>query len=282
MGPTLVAMQNGSLQPLRPILDHGIVFMRSRCDPSLPELFGVSHLPILARHIRLARLIMIEAHNEDHRSTPTDVLARSRQRAWVIRGRYLAREVCKACPLCKLNRRKLTEQLMSDIPDHQLRPCPPFSYVSIDFAGPYLAKAMGNSRAQIKVWALVVICQNTRAVKMLATAGYGTDEFLTAYTRFTANFGNPLLVVSDSGSQLVKAGKMIDKFDMGKLDWTRIKEGAAKNGTQWKTVAPGCQWRNGLAESAVRLLKSTLDLTLINQRTLFLQSWTRSLVRWLT
>ena len=29
MGPTLVAMQNGSLEPLRPVLDHGIVFMRS-------------------------------------------------------------------------------------------------------------------------------------------------------------------------------------------------------------------------------------------------------------
>ena len=64
MGPTLVAMEEGSLEPLRPVLDHGIVFMQSRCDPSLPELFGVSRLPISARHVRLAKLIMIEAHYE--------------------------------------------------------------------------------------------------------------------------------------------------------------------------------------------------------------------------
>ena len=55
-------------------------------------------------------------------------------------------------------------------------------------------------------------------VKILATAGYSTDDFLTAYRRFTANFGNPLLVVSDSGSQLKKAGKLIEQGDPASLD----------------------------------------------------------------
>ena len=33
-------------------------------------------------------------------------------------------------------------------------------------------------------------------------------------------------------------------------------------------MEPGCQWRNGIAESAVKLLKSTLALTLASQTTL--------------
>ena len=77
-----------------------------------------------------------------------------------------------------------------------------------------------------------------------------------------------MLVVSDSGSQLVKAGKLIDQIDLSKLDWNKISEGAVKNGTKWKVVEPGCQWRNGLAEAAVKLLKSTLGLTLASQSTL--------------
>ena len=157
---------------------------------------------------------------------------------------------------------------MADIPSHQLFPCPPFSHVSLDFAGPFMARAMGNSRAQIKVWGLVVVCQNTRAVNMYATGGYATDDFLTAYTRFTANHGNPLLVVSDSGSQLTKAAKLMDQFDLTKLDWVKIRQGAARNGTEWKVVQPGCQWRNGLAEAAVKLVKSTLHHTLANQKAL--------------
>ena len=200
MGPTVEALSKGYLDSLRPIEEKGIIYVTGRCDMSILELLGVHRLPILARSTRLAELIMIEAHSEDHRSTSSDVLARSRQRAWVVRGRFLAKQVCKWCPICRLRRKELTKQIMADIPQHQLRPCPPFSFISIDFAGPYRVKAMGNSRAFLKVWGLVIICQNSRAVKMLATAGYSTDDFLTAYLRFTSNFGCPLLVVSDSGS----------------------------------------------------------------------------------
>ena len=102
MGPTVVAASNGELDCLRPVEKGGIIYLRGRCDKSLPSVLGVEKLPILARHTRLAKLIMIAAHEEDHRSTATDVLARSMQKAWIIRGRYPAREVCKSCPWCKL------------------------------------------------------------------------------------------------------------------------------------------------------------------------------------
>ena len=268
MGPTLVALENGKLDSLRPYSKGGIVYMRGRIEGSLLALFGVTGLPILMRGSRLAKLIMWECHEENHRASSSDVLARSRQRAWIVKGRFLAKEVCLTCPRCKLLRMKMVQQLMSDVPDHQLHPCPPFTNISLDFAGPYRAKAMGNSRATIKLWGLVIVCQNTRAIKMLATSGYSTDDFLTAYHRFTANFGTPLLVVSDSGSQLKRAGQIIEQGDPAGLDWAKIQEGAAKSGTTWKVVEPGCQWRNGLAEAAVKLLKSTLDLTLASQSAL--------------
>ena len=43
--------------------------------------------------------------------------------------------------------------------------------------------------------------------------------------------GSPLLVVSDAGTQLKKAGKLISEGDPSSLDWNCIREGAAKNGT---------------------------------------------------
>ena len=60
----------------------------------------------------------------------------------------------------------------------------------------------------------------------------------------------------------------MEQGDPAGLDWRRICEGAAKNGTEWRIVEPGCQWRNGLAEAAVKLVKSTLSLTLASQSTL--------------
>ena len=254
MEASIESFEKGQLASLRPVLENGIVYTVGRIGKTIIKLMGVHKLPILTRNTRLARLIMIESHEEDHRSNPSDVMARSRQRAWIIGARNLAKEVCKVCPVCRLRKVQLAKQLMADIPEHQLYPCPPFTYISLDFAGPYQARAMGNSRANIKCWGLVIICQNTRAVKMLATAGYSTDDFLTCYHRFTANHGCPLLVVSDAGSQLRKAGTVVEKGDPAGLDWQRIVEGAAKSGTEWKCVEPGCQWRNGLAESAVKLV----------------------------
>ena len=268
MGPTLQAWDAGKLDSLRPYQQNGIIYMRGRNEKALTHMLGVSGLPILVRNCSLAYLIMWESHNENHRASHTDVLARSRQRAWILKGRFLAKEVCKYCPKCKLIRKKMVSQLMSDIPDHQLHPCPPFTHVSIDLAGPFRAKAMGNSRTYIKLWGLVVVCQNTRAVKMYATSGYSTDDFLTAYHRFTSNHGNPSLVVSDAGSQVKRAGKVIEQGDPAGLNWIRIQEDAAKSGTEWRLVEPGCQWRNGLAEAAVKLVKSTLSLTLASQSTL--------------
>ena len=170
------------------------MYARSRCHSSLMSLLGIESLPILARDTRLAKHILCQSHVEDQRESPSDVLARSRYRAWIVRGRYLAKEICSRC---KLLRRRLSEQLIGDIPEHHLRPCPQFFYISIDFAGLHRVKAMGNSRTFIKLWGLVVICQNTCAIKMYATAGYRADDFLTAYRQFTSNHGNLLLIVSD-------------------------------------------------------------------------------------
>ena len=87
---------------------------------------------------------------------------------------------------------------------------------------------------------LSLFAKHTRAIRMYATAGYSTDDFLTAFRRFTSHHGNPLLIVSDAGSQLKKAGKVIEG-DPACLDWSLIQGGAAKNGTKWTCVEPGCQ-----------------------------------------
>ena len=149
MGPSYAALEKGHLDSLRSFEEKGILYVRGRCGQLLLEPLGVTKLPVLAHITRLAELIMWESHCKDHRMSSSDVLARSRQWAWIIRGRYLARLICKTCLKCKLTQKKLGAQLMADIPAHQLKPCPPFTYISLDFAGPYKVKAMGNSRAYV-------------------------------------------------------------------------------------------------------------------------------------
>merc|ERR1712082_188868 len=130
---------------------------------------------------RLAKLLMWESHDEDHRRTPSDALAWSRERAWIVRGAKLAKYVTEHCPKCKLTQKKFAAQLMSYIPEHQLTPCPPFTNISMDFLGPYKVRGLGNQRARVKVYGLVIVCQNIRAVKLLVVPGY--DAYSSNFVR---------------------------------------------------------------------------------------------------
>ena len=85
-----------------------------------------------------------------------------------------------------------------------------------------------------------------------------TEAFLTQYLSFTSIRGRPTTVFSDKGSQLVKASGFLAAEDPESWDWERIRQETAPSGTTWKYTPPGCQFRNGLAESRIKALKHSL------------------------
>ena len=72
-----------------------------------------------------------------------------------------------------------SKQLISQILEYQLRPCPPFMNLSLDFMGPFRVEGLGNQHVCIKAYGLV-LCQITCAVKVLAVPEYDMASFLIA------------------------------------------------------------------------------------------------------
>ena len=104
----------------------------------------------------------------------------------------------------------------------------------------------------------MLVCRNTKAVCLLATSGYSTADFLCKWEEFTARKGNPKTVVSDRGSQLVRAGMVLsEKEKPANWKWEDV---VRKNATtNWEFVPVlGSQHRNGLAEALVKILKKSL------------------------
>ena len=58
---------------------------------------------------RLSYLVMVDAHNEDHREAKS-TLARSRTHAWIVKGMQLVRKIVAECQVCKISRRILLSQ----------------------------------------------------------------------------------------------------------------------------------------------------------------------------
>ena len=141
-------------------------------------------------------------------------------------------------------------------------PCPAFSHVGVDLAGPFKVFSMLKKRStrrsegSLKVWAVLVLCLNTSALKIYLVPGYSTQDFMVAWVEFESDCGIPKKVHSDRGSQLVSAAEYIDTPD---YNWDMI--GTSRKGqTVWNFCPAGAQWRNGAVEAQVKQFKKSLEL----------------------
>ena len=85
LSATKVTGHIGRLTTLDPFLKDSVWVTQGRMRKGLPQIFGIFSLQLLLPHQRLAELIMIAAHNENHYASTT-TLARSRSQAWIHRG----------------------------------------------------------------------------------------------------------------------------------------------------------------------------------------------------
>ena len=263
MIPTVAAMKKGQLDSLLPMIEGDMVVTQGRLgEQKMLELFGVRSLPILMPKTRLAYLYMVNAHHGEyglvHRGV-VSTLARSRCKVWIVRGNRLSRKVCEECLVCRREAKKLVGQQMSLIREQQLQIAPPFTHICLDFAGPVKVSDQVSRRKFMKVWILVYSCVATKAVVLLATPGYSTQDFLCKHDEFTARYGQPRTIVSDKGSQLVKSSVKVEEKDMpvNSFNWNQVTSKNFK--TKWIFVTAGGQHRNGLAESTVKVMKKSLN-----------------------
>ena len=235
-------------------------------ERGMSRLLGVDSLPILMPGSQVAYLYMLMAHHgesglsntavEHHRGA-TGTLARSRTYVWVVRGKDLAKKIVKNCPKCRIERRRLQAQQMGLLKENQLTVCPPWTFVSLDFAGPFMVSGEVQKRTRMKCWVLVYCCQSTRAVCLLLTAGYSTSDFLCKHDEFCSRKGIPRKITSDRGSQLVAGSITVARKDLPDqaYDWSKVtRENKCSN---WEFVPIGCQWRNQ-TEAMVKIFKKAL------------------------
>ena len=110
----------------------------------------------------------------------------------------------------------------------------------------------------MKVWVVLFVCLNVKAISMELAPGYSTNDFLLAFSSHASQRGQPSFVHSDRGSQLVAAQKNLAD-DSPKYDWDLISSNSAKYGTTWKFAPAGAQWRNGATEAFVKKFKRSFS-----------------------
>ena len=218
---------------------------------------------ILPAHNHITRLIIHHFHSKTGHGGTERVLAEVRQSFWIIKGRSTVRSTLSRCVPCKRLKAPVQKQYMADLPKDRLTPnLPPFSYVGLDYFGPFLIK---RARSEVKRYGCLFTCLATRAVHIEVAVSLETDAFLNALFRFISRRGEPKEFRSDNGSNLV--GGLAELREAIK-DWNqcKINKQLQKKDIKWTFNPPGASHMGGIWERQIRTVRSVLSGVMQQQR----------------
>ena len=112
-----------------------------------------------------------------------------------------------------------------------IKPAPAWYSIAIDYFGPMEIKGEVNKRSRGKCFGVLFNSLEMRGVHIDIAADCTTDSFLISLRRLASIRGWPSKVLSDNGTQLVKAPKKLQDIVKG-LDWETIQKFGAQRGIE--------------------------------------------------
>ena len=216
------------------------------------------HPVILPRKSHVTTLIIRHAHEQLGHVGRGHVLSRLREKYWIVGATSAVRQVISACVTCRRSKASTLEQKMDDLPQDQLTPAPPFTYVGVDYFGPYFVK---EGRKEYKRYGALFTCLVSRAVHIEIAHSLETDSFLNALRRFIARRGPVRELRCDNGTNFVGAKGELRKA-IKEMDHDEITEKLRQQQIDWKFNPPAASHMGGVWERQIRTTRRILDTLL--------------------
>ena len=250
-------IKHGTYRRLCPRLrDDGIYVISGRAEKWLEIGYNKEDLILLPYKHRFARLYCEYIHAKGHHGVLTTA-SKIRARFWITKLLKMMQSVKLNCVTCKKLDKKLSGQVMGNLPKERLKPAPPWYSTSIDLYGPFTIRDAVKKRTTSKAYGVIFNCIGTRAVYLDLASDYSTESFLMVLRRFVSLRGYPSKIYSDNGAQLVAASqelKNVTKF----WDWEKLKSFGVMEGFEWNFTPADAPWQNGTSESLIRSVKRSL------------------------
>lgn len=186
--------------------------------------------------------IIQEQHNWHGHAGAQFIVAKLREKFWVIKTRKAVRKIIKKCVICKRFNEPLATVPMAALPENRVKGAKIF-----DLAGPLFLKDSS------KVWVVIFTCAIYRSVHIETVDSINTEDFIMALSRFIFTCGRISIIYTDNGTNFVKAAALF-----GKLDWNKIQQATNIHRIQWIFNPPASPWWGGFWERMVRMLKEYL------------------------
>ena len=206
------------------------------------------HPVILPRKGHVTTSIIHHAHEQLGHVGRGHVLSRLREKYWIVGAISAVRQVISSCVTCRRNKASTLEQKMADLPQDRLTPAPPFTYVGIDYFGPYFVK---QGRKEYKRYGALFTCLVSRAVHIEIAHSLETDSFLNALRHFIARRGPVHELRCDNDTNFVGAKAELRKA-IEEMDHDEITEKLRQQQIDWKFNPPTARHMGGVWERQIR------------------------------
>ena len=238
-------------------MDNGLLRVRGRLhNADIPE--ESKHSIILPRKSHVTTLIIRNAHERRGHAGRGHVLTLLRQKYWIVRANSAVRQLIAACVVCRRNKALPQNQKMADLPPDRLTPAPPFTYVGVDFFGPYITK---EGRKERKRYGALFTCLVSRAIHIEVSNSLETDSFLNTLRRFIARRGPVREIRSDNGTNFIGSVRELREA-IEEMDHDKITEKLRKQQIDWRFNPPGASHMGGVWERQIRTVRRILSTLL--------------------
>lgn len=166
----------------------------------------------------LIYILLLDAHHKTNHGNAATTKSYFCRAYYSQRYSWMVRDIIKNCVICIKVKGIPTKQLMGErLPEYNWI-APAFSFIGLDYAGPYDLTL--TRKVHTKFYVVIIVCYSTHAIFLDMTTGYGTQDFLSAFTRFTATHGMPSSVTSDNQKAFVEAATLYKA--KGRYDDTNV------------------------------------------------------------
>ena len=176
----------------------------------------------------------------------------------------MTRSILNRCYECRKVHGELGKQKMADLPPNRVTPgMPPFSFVGVDYFGPFTVK---QGRCSVKRYGVLFTCLVLRAIHIEVSHTLDTSSFINALGRFIARRGAVIEIRSDNATNFVEAEKEL-KLLINEWNQTAIHNFLLQKQIKWIFNTPTASHHGGVWERCIRSVRKILN-SVVRQQTL--------------
>ncbi|KAL4009002.1 hypothetical protein ACER0C_002854 [Sarotherodon galilaeus] len=230
--------RSSHIYKLNPVLEDDVLRVGGRLSRAVMSEDS-KHPVIIAKELHISNLILQHIHKEVGHGGRNHILSKLHKKYWIPGAGTLIRSIMSRCVTCRRFHGAAGQQQMAELPESRVTPeKPPFSFVGVDYFGPFEVK---RGRSLVKRYGVIFTCLAIRAVHIKVQE-----------------------LRSDNGTNFVGAERELRRA-MEEWNQQRISDALSLKGVKWIFNPPTGSHHGGAWERLIRSVRKVLNSTLQTQ-----------------